>query len=101
MRNKSGNIEAMEKGITNVFAEFYKDLYSKKNDEIETTSRIAKQDLKTLVLTMILKTVRARQTHPRTNQKRTDDCNRLSQKSGISDSKETKQKSSKELTKKQ
>ena len=27
----------MRKGITNVFAEFYKDLYSKKNDEIKTT----------------------------------------------------------------
>ena len=79
----------MRKGITNVFADFYKDLYSKKNDEIKTTSRTAKQDLKTLatILTMILKTVRARHTHPRTNQKRTDDCNRLSQKSGISDSK--------------
>ena len=49
----------MRKGITNVFAEFYKDLYSKKNDEIKTTNRTAKQDLKTLVtiLTMILKTV--------------------------------------------
>ena len=59
MRNKSGNIEAMRKGITNVFAEFYKDLYSKKNDEIKTTNGTAKQDLKTLVtiLTMILKTV--------------------------------------------
>ena len=49
----------MSKGITNVFAEFYKDLYSKKNDEIKTTNGTAKQDLKTLVtiLTMILKTV--------------------------------------------
>ena len=27
----------MRKGITNVFAEFHKDLYSKKNDEIKTT----------------------------------------------------------------
>ena len=59
MRNKSGNIEAMRNGITNVFAEFYKDLYSKKNDEIKTTSGTAKQDLKTLaaILTMVLKTV--------------------------------------------
>ena len=28
--NKSGNIEAMRKGITNVFAEFYKDLCSRR-----------------------------------------------------------------------
>ena len=92
----------MRKGITNVFAEFFKDLYSKKNNEIKTTNRTANQDLKTLVtiLTMLLKTVRARQTHPRTHQKRTDDCNRLSQKSGISDSKGSMQKSLKELTKK-
>ena len=49
----------MRKGITNVFAEFYKDLYSKKNDEIKPTNGTAKQDLKThvTVLTMILKTV--------------------------------------------
>ena len=32
MRNKSGNIYAKRKGIANVFAEFYKDLYSSKND---------------------------------------------------------------------
>ena len=29
----------MRKGITNVFAEFHKDLYSKKNDEIKTDKR--------------------------------------------------------------
>ena len=93
----------MRKGITNVFAEYYKDLYSKKNNEIKTTNRTANQDLKTLVtiLTMLLKTERARQTHPRTHQAKTDDCNRLSQKSGISDSKGSMQKSLKELTKKQ
>ena len=49
----------MRNGIANVFAEFYKDLYSKKNDEIKTTNGTAKQDLKTLVtiLTTILKTM--------------------------------------------
>ena len=71
----------MRKGITNVFAEFYKDLYSKRNDERKTTNRTAKQDLKTLVtiLRMTLKTVSKTDTS-QTHQKRTDDCNRLSQK---------------------
>ena len=93
----------MRKGITNVFSEFSKDLYSKKNDEIKTTTRTANQDLKTLVpiLTISEKTVRARQTHPRTHQNGTDDCNRLSQESGISDSKGSMQKSLKELKKEQ
>ena len=46
------------KGIANVFAELYKDLYSSENDETET-NKAAKQDLKTLVtiLTKTLKTM--------------------------------------------
>ena len=30
VRNKSGNIDAMRKGITNVFAEFYKDFFRRR-----------------------------------------------------------------------
>ena len=33
MRNKSGNIEATRKDIGGVFVEFYKGLFSRKNDE--------------------------------------------------------------------
>ena len=58
IRNKSGNIDAKREGIANLFAKFYKDLHSSKNDE-RKTRKTAKQDLKTLAttLTMILKTM--------------------------------------------
>ena len=49
MRNKPSNIEATRKGIANVFAKFYNDPYSRKNDERKETRRTAKQDLKTFV----------------------------------------------------
>ena len=58
-RLESGNIEATRKGNVNVFAKFYKDLFSKKNDEREDTQDSEARPEKTLVtmLTITLKTM--------------------------------------------
>ena len=57
MRNEVGNIEATRKGIANIFAKFFQDLYSSNNDEgkdednearLENTSYHADDDKKIL-----------------------------------------------------